>query len=75
MYLNVTLNHHQISISNACDTEDWSNACWKICFTKGINNISQNISMENLIIFQGKNMFYYMFLIKYKQPDWEYIFF
>ncbi len=42
-------NQHIRMISKgSCDTEDWSNVCWKICFDiTGINGVLEYIKTEN----------------------------
>ncbi len=49
-----------------CDTEDWSNGCWKIqlCHT-GINNILKCIKIENIYIICNNISQYYSFYFSF----------
>ncbi len=41
-------NQPRMISEGSCDTEDWSNGCWKFSFTiTGINDILKPIKIEN----------------------------
>ncbi len=66
-------NHNIRMISEGCDTEDWSNGCWKFSFAKtGLNCILKYTKTENGYLNCNNISQYTVFTVSYKSYNVSY---